>query len=78
MEKPDLELLLHRTLSDPVFRNRLMVDPETALREAGWDLAADDVAALKVWHANLHDVTKLDELKHSLQAFIASRQPGTR
>ena len=76
MEKADLELLVRRTMSDPAFRNRLLVDPEAALNEAGWDFPPDDVAALKAWHAHLHDVTKLDELQRSLEAFVASRRPS--
>ena len=77
MEKVDLTLLMHRTMSDPVFRQRLLADPEAAVSEAGWDLPPDDLAALKAWHANLRDVTKLEELKHSLEDFLASRVPKT-
>ncbi|MHB9024975.1 MAG: Os1348 family NHLP clan protein [Armatimonadota bacterium] len=74
-EKPDLEKLVRRTVSDPVFRRRLLANPEAALSEAGWDLPPDDVAALKQWHANLNSTTTLEELERSLAAFVASRAP---
>ncbi|MHB0939737.1 MAG: Os1348 family NHLP clan protein [Armatimonadota bacterium] len=77
MEKVDLTLLVHRAMSDPVFRQQLLADPEVAVNEAGWDLPPDDLAALKAWHANLRDVTKLEELKRSLEDFLASRVPKT-
>ncbi len=76
MEKIDLDTLARRVISDPVFRNRLLVDPETAIHEAGWDLPLADLAALKTWHANLRDVTKLEELERALAAFVAGRRSG--
>lgn len=75
MKKPDLELLLRRVVSDPVFRAHFMADPVVAISEAGWDFPPDDVQALQAWHANMRHVTKLDELERSLSAFIASRLP---
>jgi hypothetical protein len=77
MEKVDLHKLIRRALSDPGFRQRLLANPEVAISEAGWDLPADELAALKAWHANLRDVTKLDELERSLEEFRASRVPKT-
>jgi hypothetical protein len=53
----------------------LLADPEVAVSEAGWDLPPEDMAALKTWHANLHDVTKLEELKQSLDDLLISRMP---
>jgi len=35
MEKVDLHLLVRRALSDPVFRQQLLADPEVAVSEAG-------------------------------------------
>ncbi|HEX2950461.1 MAG TPA: hypothetical protein VHV83_13000 [Armatimonadota bacterium] len=78
MQKPNLDLLMRRVISDPVFRNRFIIDPEFALNEAGWDLAPDDLQALKEWHANWRDVTKIDELERALAEFVASRQPNAR
>jgi len=75
MDKVNLDTLMRRAISDPHFRQHLLVDPEVAISEAGWDLSADDVAALKEWHANLWSVTKIEELERSLAAFVASRRP---
>ena len=77
MEKTDLNKLINRAMSDPVFRSQLLADPGVAVSEAGWDLPPDDMAALKAWQANLQDVTKLDEIKRSLEALLASRMPKT-
>ncbi|HEY3415317.1 MAG TPA: Os1348 family NHLP clan protein [Armatimonadota bacterium] len=74
-EKPNLETLARRALSDPAFRQQLLANPEVALSEAGWDLPPEDVAALKRWHANLSSTTKLEELERSLAEFVASRAP---
>lgn len=74
MHKPDLELLVRRVVSDPTFRQQFMADPLVAVAEAGWDLPLDDLAALRAWHREMRDVTKLDELERSLSAFVASRR----
>lgn len=74
MEKTSLDLLARRTISDPLFRSQLLADPEVAISEAGWDLLPEDMAALKAWHANLRNVTTLEELERSLGLFIASRR----
>jgi hypothetical protein len=75
MEKVTLNLLVNRVISDPAFRLRFMADPEVAISEANWDLPAQDLAALKEWHARMAHVTKLDELQESLAAFVATRTP---
>ena len=73
MDKPNLELLARRVISDPVFRSQFLADPERAVNEAGWDLPPQEMAALKAWHANLRDVTKLEELELALSALIAAQ-----
>lgn len=78
MEKANLEILARRAVSDPVFRSRLLVDPEAAVAEAGWDLTPDEMAALKHWHDNARNVTKIEELERSLAHLIASTRPGPR
>ncbi len=75
MHKVSLERLTHRVISDQTFRARLLVDPETAISEAGWDMPPDDLAALKAWHADNQQFTKLNELERSLAVFLASRAP---
>lgn len=75
MEKPTLDLLVRRTVSDPAFRAHLLADPQVAIQDAGWDFSPEEMAALKAWHANLHDVTKVEELERSLLAFVAERTP---
>ena len=75
MEKVTLEILARRALSDPVFRNHLLVDPMREVTDAGWDLPKDDLLALQAWHANLRDVSKLEELERALAEFLASREP---
>jgi len=76
MEKVTLDTLMRRAISDPVFRHRLLVDPEVAVSEANWDLPPEDMAALKAWHDNMRHITKLEELERSLSTLVASRQPG--
>lgn len=76
MEKANLDILARRAISDPLFRHRLLVDPEVAVMEAGWDLSPEDMAALKEWHAKIRNVTNLEELERSLAEFVASRRPG--
>ncbi len=73
MEKADLALLVRRTQSDPTFRQLLLADPDAAVRAAGWDLPPEDLDALRAWHANLQDVTKLEELQRSLEHLLAER-----
>ncbi|MHB9131746.1 MAG: Os1348 family NHLP clan protein [Armatimonadota bacterium] len=73
MHKPNLDNMARRVLSDPGFREQFMADPQRALSEAGYDFPPDDVAALEAWHANLRNVTKIEELERALAEFIASR-----
>jgi len=75
MEKVSLDLLVRRTISDPVFRSQLLANPEVAVSEAGWDLSPEDMKALCAWHASLQNVTKIEELERSLTEFVAGRQP---
>ncbi|HEX2948653.1 MAG TPA: hypothetical protein VHV83_03650 [Armatimonadota bacterium] len=76
MHKPNLETLARRVMSDPVFRSLFLADPEVAVNEAGLDILPDDLQALKEWHVNLRNVTKLEELERALAKFVASRSPG--
>ena len=41
-----LERMVGRALLDPKFRERLLADPEKAIREEGFELSEEDVAAL--------------------------------
>lgn len=42
-----LERMVGRALLDPKFRERLLADPEKVIREEGFVLSEEDVAALK-------------------------------
>jgi hypothetical protein len=42
-----LERMVGRALLDPKFRERLLADPEKALREEGFELSEEDKAALE-------------------------------
>ena len=73
MDNWSFDRLAHRVISDPVFRQLFMADPEVAIREAEWDIPPRDMAALKEWHANMRYVTKLEEIERSLHKFIAAQ-----
>jgi hypothetical protein len=47
MARKDLERLIGRAILDPKFRESLFADPENAIREAGFDLSEEEIAALK-------------------------------
>ena len=47
MARKDLERLIGRAVLDPKFRESLFADPENAIREAGFDLSDEEMAALK-------------------------------
>ena len=47
MASKDLERLVGRTILDAEFRKRLFADPETAIREEGYDLTPDEMAQLQ-------------------------------
>ena len=47
MARKDLERLIGRAVLDPKFRESLLADPEKAIREAGFELSDDEMAALK-------------------------------
>jgi hypothetical protein len=47
MAKQDLERLIGRAVLDPKFRESLFADPEKAIREGGFDLSDEEMAALK-------------------------------
>ena len=47
MARKDLERLIGRAVLDPRFRESLFADPEKAIREAGFDLSNEEMAALK-------------------------------
>ena len=47
MAKQKLERLIGRAVLDPKFREKLFADPEKAIREAGFDLTAEEMAGLK-------------------------------
>ncbi len=47
MARQDIERLIGRAVLDAGFRERLFADPEKAIREAGFDLSDEEMAALK-------------------------------
>lgn len=47
MASKDLERLVGRAILDREFRERLFADPETVIRQEGYDLTADEVAQLQ-------------------------------
>jgi hypothetical protein len=47
MARQDLERLIGRAVLDPKFRESLFADPEKAIREGGFDLSDEEMAALK-------------------------------
>jgi hypothetical protein len=47
MARQDIERLIGRAVLDPKFRESLFTDPEKAIREAGFDLSDEEMAALK-------------------------------
>lgn len=48
MTKQDnLRVIAGKALSDPDFREKLLADPEAAIVEAGFELSAEQVEALK-------------------------------
>jgi hypothetical protein len=46
MASRDVERLVGRALLDLKFRERLFADPETAIREEGFDLTEEEMASL--------------------------------
>ncbi len=44
---PDLERLVGRTVTDKAFRDKLLADPEGAIKEAGLSISADELERLK-------------------------------
>ena len=47
MARQELERLIGRAVLDREFRERLFADPETTIREAGFDLSEEEMAGLK-------------------------------
>ena len=47
MARKDLERLIGRAVLDPEFRERLFANPEKTIREAGFALSDEEMAALK-------------------------------
>jgi hypothetical protein len=47
MASKDFERLIGRAVLDAKFREKLLADPEKAIREAGFDLSEEEVAGLK-------------------------------
>jgi hypothetical protein len=47
MASKDLERLVGRTILDAEFRERLFADPETVVRQEGYDLSPDEMAQLQ-------------------------------
>jgi len=43
----EMHEVIGRTVADPDFRAKLVADPEKALKEAGYDLTEEQMAALK-------------------------------
>jgi len=46
-EQNDLRAVAGKALADPVFRQKLIDDPEAAVKEAGIELTPDQLTALK-------------------------------
>jgi len=46
-QKEALRVIAGKAISDPVFRAKLLDDPESAISEAGFDLTPDQIEALK-------------------------------
>jgi hypothetical protein len=47
MAKKDLERMVGRAVLDADFREKLLADPEAAIREAGLELTAEEMAWVK-------------------------------
>ena len=47
MASKDLERLVGRAVLDAEFRKRLFADPETVIRQEGYDLTPDEMAQLQ-------------------------------
>jgi hypothetical protein len=47
MASKDLERLVGRVVLDAEFRKRFFTDPETVIREEGYDLTSDEIAQLQ-------------------------------
>lgn len=47
MAQEELERLIGRAVLDPEFRERLLVDPEKAIQEEGFDLTPEEVDLVK-------------------------------
>ena len=50
-----MDQLLDRWMADDAFRDAYTANPEEAIREGGFDLTADDLAALQSVSWNLSD-----------------------
>jgi len=46
-EQDDLRAVAGKAIADPVFRQKLLDDPEAAVKEAGIDLTPEQLEALK-------------------------------
>jgi hypothetical protein len=46
-EQDDLRTIAGKALADPEFRQKLLADPETAVKEAGFELTSEQIKALK-------------------------------
>lgn len=44
---PDLERLVGRAVMDPAFREKLLADPEGAIKDSGLSLTPDEVDGVK-------------------------------
>ena len=64
---PDLERLVGRAVMDKAFRDKLLADPEGAVKEAGLQLSAEEMQKLK---ASVKDQSsrQLDEQLASLSS----------
>lgn len=47
MMSPDLERLAGRAVMDKAFRDKLLADPEGAVKEAGFKLTPEEISNLK-------------------------------
>lgn len=77
----DLRAVAGKALSDPEFRQKLLDDPETAVKEAGFDLSDEQIEALKEMDSEQFEkgLAEIDErLSMSCWGFFTSSISGRK
>ena len=59
-EKDELRTIAGKALADPAFREKLLADPEAAVKEAGFDLTPEQLEALKGMDREQFDAAMAD------------------